>query len=349
MNLLSGSLRVGRLFGIEIRVHMLFIILSAYWLITSKAPQSTAMMLTMLYLIVLMHEFGHCFAARAVGGEAHTILMWPLGGLAYAHAPLRPWPQFVTVAGGPLVNVVFCMLSGAGLWHFYAAEWPPAIGWAWLNPLDGVPLYRDTPWLVFAASLFYNVNLLLLAFNLLPIYPLDGGQLFQAVVWHFVGLQRATRIACMVGIGGAIVIGGLGMLEGRNGARPPMLLFIALWGGYTCWQRLRMLNEGMLIEDDRFDYAYMNVGRRENWFARLRNWFRRRTRGRRRTVVDENPNPGGWQRKQAEYEQLDQEVDRILKKVREHGLASLSYVEQQTLKRATELRQEEEQRHGRID
>ena len=113
MDFLNGSFRVGRLFGITIRVHILFVIWIAWRLIASgDGWQFHAAFLGMLFGIVLLHEFGHCFGARSVGGFAENILMWPLGGLAYAHAPMTPWAQFVTVASGPLVNVGFCVLAG---------------------------------------------------------------------------------------------------------------------------------------------------------------------------------------------------------------------------------------------
>jgi len=65
-----------------------------------------------LFVIVLLHEYGHCFAARSVGGNAEEIILTPLGGLAMAYAPHDPWARFVTVIGGPLVNVAICAICG---------------------------------------------------------------------------------------------------------------------------------------------------------------------------------------------------------------------------------------------
>ena len=115
MDFLNASFKVGRLFDINVRVHILFVIWIAFRLISGGGNWTEhAMFLGMLFGIVLLHEFGHCFGARSVGGDAENILMWPLGGLAYAHAPMTPWAQFVTVASGPAVNAGFCLLSGAG-------------------------------------------------------------------------------------------------------------------------------------------------------------------------------------------------------------------------------------------
>jgi hypothetical protein len=190
---------------------------------------------------------------------------------------------------------------------------------------------------------FYHVNLFLLAFNLLPVYPLDGGQLFHAAIWPLVGLTRATRIACYVGLGGAVMLGAWGLRS-----QHPILLFIALFGGLTCYQRLRMAEYGLLVEDDRFQLHSYGGARRRGFWSRL--WGRAgrsapRDGAGRRPVV--NPDSGGWQARQTEREHLDAEVDRILRKVSEQGIQSLTYIERQTLERATRDRRQEERQFQR--
>lgn len=348
MNFLAGSVRIGRWFGVEVRVHVLFFIFIAFELFTTMRDGGNVnraiMFWTMLFGIVLVHEFGHCFGARSVGGRADHILMWPLGGLAFASAPMRAWPQFVTVAAGPAVNVIFCLISGAIL--VIANRSLDAIT---LNPLgfgEGVVLSAD--WQV-PILLFYLVNLLLLAFNLLPIYPMDGGQLFQTIMWPFLGLQRSMKLACQVGIGGAVVFAVLGIQYGGF-----LLVGIAIFGGLTCWQRLQQLKWGMIQEDAipggyDFSQGYTSLersGPREGggFFSRL---FGRRRKPRRSEPV--NPNPGAWERKLERERELEADLDRILKKVSEQGLHTLTYVERQTLERATRERQKRESEFGRTD
>ncbi len=333
MDFLNGSFRIGQLFGINVRVHVLFVIWAVFELLSSPGDwRMHGMFLGLLFGIVLLHEFGHCFGARAVGGDARDILMWPLGGLAYAHAPMRPWPQFVTVAAGPLVNVVLCLVSAAILIvHEQTAD---LFSW---NPLIGVRYWFEEPWLNVVAT-FYRVNLFLLAFNLLPIYPLDGGQIFHAILWPFVGLQRATLIACYVGLAGCLALGLWGLRPDNR-----MLLFIAFFGGFTCWQRLRMAQMGLLVEDERFT-AYDPIARprRLGWLRRL---FRSGGGPRPRRPLEyptPNPNPGGWEARLEEEQRLEVELDRILKKVSAQGIQSLTYVERQTLERATRARQARE-------
>jgi len=347
MNFLTGSFKIGKLFGINIRIHILFVLWIAFRLFYAGTDMRwTLFFLSMLFGIILLHELGHCFGARAVGGDARDIMMWPLGGLAFAHAPMRPWPQFVTVAAGPLVNVVLCLLSALAIFIVTNGGILPGI-----NPLH--PSYHivgDNPTLPSSflyLRVFYYVNLWLLAFNLLPIYPLDGGQLFHAIIWPFVGIHRATQIACYVGIGGAAMLAAWGI----QGQGEGILIFIAIFGGLTCLQRLQMLRHGMIAEDsgyETYDYLGRYSRKRSAWTRVWRRLFKTRDAdaphpqspagGR----SSPNPNPGAWQHHMDERAKEEAELDRILKKVSEQGIHSLSYIERQTLERVTRRRQAEE-------
>src|SRR5204862_7167525 len=107
----AWALPLERIFGISVKMHVLFLVLVlAMWLKKICSPtavegEATAMMVLMglIFISVLLHEFGHCFAARSVDGEASEVLLWPLGGLAKCDLPHAPWAHFVTAAGGPIV------------------------------------------------------------------------------------------------------------------------------------------------------------------------------------------------------------------------------------------------------
>src|SRR5260370_11473672 len=111
---LSWSLPIGRLFGITVRVHLLFpfvaggLILRAAWQKTPPPIEGAwldaTVVMALLFVSVVLHEFGHCFAARSVGGDAQDILIWPLGGLANVQVPQHPRANLITAACGPLVN-----------------------------------------------------------------------------------------------------------------------------------------------------------------------------------------------------------------------------------------------------
>ena len=110
---MSWSIPLFRAFGIQVKLHILYIIITLAMLLRVYTQSSSKghlaefalIWVVMLFVIVLLHEFGHCFAARKVDGEADEILMWPLGGLAYCNVPHTPRANLITTAGGPLVNV----------------------------------------------------------------------------------------------------------------------------------------------------------------------------------------------------------------------------------------------------
>jgi uncharacterized protein (TIGR03067 family) len=136
-----------------------------------------------LFVMVLLHEFGHVLACRSVGGIANRIVLWPLGGVAFIDPPARPGAWLWSTAAGPLVNVLL-MVPTVGLWMLCRAAGYP----------ETAPnLYR------FAASLAWTNGYLLL-FNLLPVYPLDGGRILQALLWLVLSRARSLLVATAVGV-----------------------------------------------------------------------------------------------------------------------------------------------------
>lgn len=151
-----------------------------------------------LFLIVLMHEFGHSLACRQVGGRADQIILWPLGGVAYVAPPHRPGATLWSIAAGPLVNLVmFPILSVAILLSrsFALKELMPNL---------------DT--LIF---MLWLINFVLLCFNLLPIYPLDGGQILRSLLWFLVGPARSLMVAAVIGMLGVAGLMVFALLSGN--------------------------------------------------------------------------------------------------------------------------------------
>lgn len=141
-----------------------------------------------LFAIVLLHEFGHALACRSVGGTADRIVLWPLGGVAYVNPPPRPGATLWSIAAGPLVNVALV---------------PVTVALALLARTYAVALPPD---LVRYAMSVAVINIVLLAYNILPIYPLDGGQMLRSLLWYPLGRARSLRIAAMVGFAGAAAL-----------------------------------------------------------------------------------------------------------------------------------------------
>ena len=273
--------------------------------------------MTILFASVLLHEFGHCFAARSVGGSANDILLWPLGGLAYAAPPERPLATFITVAAGPLVNLLLCIASLGGLWltsHAVSAT---------------VPIYLFEPlslgtWheVAFYLQWIYSVNMMLLLFNLLPIYPMDGGQMLQAILWSMIGYHRSSVVSCWVGMGGSVLLVGYGFAHGMN----LFMVTLAVCLFLSCSQRLAVLRaaaqDGFIPEP-----VYQSTRVRHRRPGRLTLWHARR----------------GIRRDEAEQAKVDQ----ILEKVSLHGMHSLSWRERRVLRVATERQRAREMEDAR--
>lgn len=133
---LTWSFPLGRLFGVNFRVHLLFPLV-ALGLVLRVAFQKDVLpglwveacyLMGLLFVSVLLHEIGHCFGARAVDGDATESLLWPLGGLAFPEVPHTPRATLLTTAAGPAVNLLVCALAGVGL--AFASVAPSFKPWA---------------------------------------------------------------------------------------------------------------------------------------------------------------------------------------------------------------------------
>jgi len=177
-----GSFRLFRIWGIDVFLHWTWFLIAFIAIRYREAQYGSlvwnALEYFALFFIVLLHELGHSLACRQVGGQADQIVLWPLGGVAYVSPPLRPGATLWSIAAGPLVNVALLpILSGAVV----AGQ---MLGWQAVFP--------DLNRLVL--SLWF-INTMLLVFNLLPIYPLDGGQIVRSLLWFAVG--RAQSDDCL--------------------------------------------------------------------------------------------------------------------------------------------------------
>ena len=122
-----------------------------------------------------------------MGGQSNQIVLWPLGGVAYVNAPQRPGAQLWSIAAGPLVNVILI---------------PVIIGIDILLTMTGLvaPDAHDF-WRCF--GMIGYINIALLIFNILPIYPLDGGQILRSLLWFKFGPRLSLLYASGVGLVGA--------------------------------------------------------------------------------------------------------------------------------------------------
>jgi Zn-dependent protease len=213
-----GSIRLFRLAGIDVFLHWSWFVVAMYEIQerTSRysSPAWKVAEYLSLFAIVMLHEFGHALACRRVGGAADQIVLWPLGGLAYVSPPQRPAATLWSTAAGPLVNVALLpVLAGFLLLG-------RSLGWAAAFP-DGVALLR--------AVSFMNVALLV--FNLLPVYPLDGGQILRSLLWFVLGRARSLTVTTVFGLLGVLGLAALAFMA-RSSWLGILVVFIAL----NCWR-----------------------------------------------------------------------------------------------------------------
>ena len=196
---MGGTIRLFKFSGIQVYLHFSWFLIAAYEFTQRKgvyaSPIWAAAEIIALFSIVLLHEFGHALACRQTGGIANQIVLWPLGGIAFVSPPRRPGAMLWSIAAGPLVNVILLpILSIARTLSPISADEPNDFG-----------------------LFFYHVwwiNLGILIFNILPVYPLDGGQILRSLLWFPLGEIRSLQIASVLGLVGSVGLAGLMLLMG---------------------------------------------------------------------------------------------------------------------------------------
>ncbi|MEO5753964.1 MAG: site-2 protease family protein [Chthoniobacterales bacterium] len=190
----GGSIRLFKVAGIEVFLHWSWFLVAIYevqmWKSIFSSPVWAALLYVGLFVLVTMHEFGHALACRQVGGQANRIVLWPLGGIAFVSPPPRAGAMLWSIAAGPMVNLLLVPILTL------AEHSAGRVGWASTNP----DAFR-------VLHLLWQINLALLLFNLLPIYPLDGGQIVRALLWFPLGQIRSLFIATAIGfVGGGLLM-----------------------------------------------------------------------------------------------------------------------------------------------
>lgn len=231
---MKWSLRIGRFAGIDVYLHVTFLIVIgiialSYWFkhqTVAAALEGTGFFAA-LFFCVLLHEFGHALMARRFGIRTQDITLLPIGGLArLERIPEKPGQEIAVALAGPAVNLVIAAILYVIL-HLSG----------WLAPLNELEL---------RSGLFLNnlmvVNLILVAFNMVPAFPMDGGRVLRAVLALFMHHVTATRIAATIGQGLAILFAIIGFFG------PHMLIVIALFVWIGAAQEASLIEVKSLIE-----------------------------------------------------------------------------------------------------
>ncbi len=300
--------------GIAVRIHLLFIVYLLAELIFTLPGNQVGFVfvwprLLAMIILVFLHEIGHCIACRKLGGEVNQIMLWPLGGLAPCVVP-DDWKSELQVAlAGPMINLLLVPIFAIPLYLLTGTASSLAF-----NPLTlgtGIGAITlasgESTWWIVTLHAFHSVNLVLLVFNLLiPMFPLDAATILRSFFKRTKGDLKSMHLMVNIGLGVATAVGLVGILF----SDAKMLLAIAIFGGIVCSREKRRLQF--------LDHADMNPGfsglsgDRESW--------------KQSPIVDE------------EDEEIipQEELDRVLAKISESGIESLSRKERRTLKRATE-------------
>jgi Zn-dependent protease len=367
---MNWALPFFRAFGILVKVHIFFFVVT-FELFYRQLQAAKGVIwwldiflltVVVLFGVILLHEFGHCFGARYVDGDAKEILIWPLGGLAFVEVPHTPRANFIATAAGPLMNVVICFVCAVlmALGGFLPS----------LNPLNnpysantanfdgrtytsnyGLKVYKTgtkedvtnldvnalaegihsgafertntaPTWIVWLHRIFWTSWILFL-FNLIPAYPLDGGRMLQCLIWERTDYRRGIVVAAYVGFGVSILFLFAGIAWNEA-----LLLGLGLFMMYLASLALHQLenDEGPFGYD--FSAGYTSLERDDEKPRKPKQvgWYTRWRQARRARKLQQ----------EAEERQRDEErMDQLLEKIARAGKESLTDEEKRFLERVS--------------
>ncbi len=311
---LSWGLTLGRVWGIRVRVHLVFVAFVALELIYALPHEGLGLefrlwLLGGLVVVVLAHECGHVAACHLLGGEVDELMLWPLGGLGECSPPSGARAAVLTHLGGPIVNAALaiglggCVLVVTGRWEnvVFNPFDPGGVLSGLRTPPSGAGGASAQAWWLTALWSAHYANLLVLGLNVLvPMLPLDAGRALRDAMTRPGESERATRVATTVGF---VAAGALGLVAVVF--NEVALLGLALFGALACYTERRRAR-------------FVAMGG-EDPLAR----------------ADEDRERERRLRREARLGEQQRRIDRILEKISQGGMESLSPSERRTLKRAT--------------
>ncbi|TWU23301.1 putative zinc metalloprotease Rip3 [Novipirellula galeiformis] len=239
--MLERRLKLGRFLGIEVYVHWTFALLVAYvaFETRSEGPAGIAFGMAQLFAVffcVTLHEYGHALAARRFGIPTLDITLLPIGGVArLQRMPRIAWQELVVAVAGPAVNVVIATLLLTGFYLFGGVEILVEILDAFVGPRDSLDAAQidaemsASPSLLSFCVILLAVNVMLVLFNMVPAFPMDGGRVLRSLLAMVTNYRRATFLASRFGLACALLMAMIGIYVYAPG---PVLvaMFIAYAG-----------------------------------------------------------------------------------------------------------------------
>lgn len=194
---MKGSVQIAKIFGIPVFLHWSFALVGLWILYLSNKADlglrpmlQLSLMVLSIFACVVLHEFGHALTARRFGVRTKDIILSPIGGIArLISLPEKPMQEFWVAIAGPLVNVVIIILLSPFFFVFSTQD-------IYLEGLSLQDIMSDSFYFI---PILVMVNVILVVFNLIPAFPMDGGRVFRALLSIKLGKLKATRIASYVG------------------------------------------------------------------------------------------------------------------------------------------------------
>lgn len=224
----GGTIPLFRFARIQVSLHFSWFLVAVYQLTSRnhgyRSPVFAVYEYLGLFLIVLLHEFGHAFACRSVGGTANYILLWPFGGIAFVRPPPRPGAELWSIAAGPLVNVVLI---------------PILLFARIVTEKTGLDVTAPDFHRLIYMTLIINIGILI--FNIMPIYPLDGGQILRSLLWFPFGRIKSLRMASAIGLIGGVTLVAFAVWSGS--LLYILMTFFLVSQAIAGWKQARILEE----------------------------------------------------------------------------------------------------------
>jgi hypothetical protein len=310
--ILGYSLPFGTWWGARVRLHFWLLLTLVFIAIGSAQSGNLRLLplsLGLILLALMLHEFGHRFMARWVGGSHDEFVLWPAGGMVPPNAPPHPRAMFIAHLGGMAMNLLLAGICIGGLLGLTGRVTLPFIG-LFSNFSGGLGPLNPTSLLASSLGVFLLINVGIIFDNLLPYYWFDGGYLLQTILWPWTGLHRAINVTCIVGMVLAVP---MFLLSLAAGSFLGMVFWVLLFSSsYNRRKQLQTSGTGELEAAIAFSASQSPPRRRQR---------------------------SGWaaaKAKEVARERREQaKIDAILEKVHEKGMQSLNWFERRALRKAT--------------
>jgi len=246
---MKGSVSLGKIAGIRIKVHWTFLLIFV-WVVFVEMRQGgnlssilfNAAFILVLFACVVLHELGHALMARRFGVVTRKITLLPIGGVASLQKiPEEPYQEFLVALAGPLVNVVIALLL-----LFFV----PIGNFTGLSQVEQLETLRELSLQNFLLYLFL-ANTILVVFNLIPAFPMDGGRVLRAVLAMYTDRVKATSIAATIGQVIAFIFLFLGLTMNI------FLIFIALFVFVGAYGENKMVQHEALLKGHKVQEAML--------------------------------------------------------------------------------------------